>query len=207
MRFLVVPTLVLLSASLLVTATPIAPGDPRILIDTGGDSLPISTNIDTVQPSTNCPTVEGILTCTFDFFNDTGRFLTSFQFETIVNTGLSAQAVGAFTCADPFGFFEDCSVHYTSDTGDLKYLFFGVVSPSNGIDPPGPHGIPPDGHFIIVLEGWSPGATSGGEQLYPDLPHLDDTFTTSPEPSAWVTLGTGLTLLAAMAYRRRRAQS
>ncbi len=196
MRSFITSSALLLAISLILTATPIPFGDPQILIDTGGDPLPISTSLGVVQPC-------GQPHCAFDFFNDTGVFVTSFLFETIVNAHLQ-DITSKFSCADPFGFFMGCHVDYNSASGDLKFLFAGVVSPDNGVDPPGPHGIPPNADFFIALDGWV-----FNTDLFPrgNPPGLTNTFTTSPEPSAWLTLGTGLMLLAGVACWRRRARS
>lgn len=202
MRLLIVSSLLLLVISFTVTATPISyplpPGDPRILIDTGGDALPLSTNLGVVQPC-------GAPHCAFDFFNDLGVFVTSFTFEALVNKDLQ-NIQNLFTCADPSHFFMGCTVDYTAATGDLKFLFAGVVVVANGVDPPGPHGIPPGANFFIALDGWVDNETifPGGDP--PEINGSFTTITTSPEPSAWLTLGTGLMLLAGMAYRRRRVR-
>ena len=195
MRSLIISPLILLLACVVLTAAPLPLDDPQILIDTGGDPLPISTSLGVVQPC-------GSQHCTFDFFNDTGAFVTSFLFEAMVNAGLQ-NIGGVFTCSDPHGFFMGCHVDYNSTSGDLKFLFEGVVSPSNGIDPPGPHGIPPNADFFVALDGWV-----HNDNLFPggDPPALTNTFTTSPEPSAWLTLGTGLLLLGGFRYRRSRGR-
>jgi hypothetical protein len=163
--------------------------DPHILIDTGGDAIPISSGIDQVQPN-------GMQTVTYDFFNDTPDNITGFDFQTTINIGLSSAAAASFTCSDPAGYFATCSANYDPLTGDLRYLFSGP-----GVKP----GIPPGADFIITLQGWTPDVMSAGETLYNGLPTLDNSFTTSgaPEPSVAITLGSGLLLLAAM-WRRRR---
>jgi hypothetical protein len=207
MRFAIVCWTLLLAAGVAVTATPLY-NDPEIDMDGGGASLPISTNIGTVQPSAGCPVVSGLIQCTFDFFNDTGSILASFTFQTTINTGLSDAAAASFTCHDGGGFFLHCGSVYTSATGNLRYDFTGVNAPegdegagSGDTEIGEQEGIPLGGHFIVTLRGWSRGATSGGEQLYTDLPHLNDSFTQSPEPAVAFTFGTGLLLLAAI-WRR-----
>jgi hypothetical protein len=173
--------------------------DPEILIDSGGDAIPISSGINQVQPT-------GAQTVSYDFFNDTQGIVTSFLFQTMVNTGLSSAAAASFTCADPGGFFLNCGTNYDRMTGNLQYLFSGVNPPEgdeNGSDPETgeQEGIPPGGHFIITMQGWVPNATSAGQMLYENLPMLDNHFTDTPEPAVGLTLGAGLLLLAAM-WRR-----
>ena len=176
--------------------------DPEILIDSGCCSIPLSTGINTVQPT-------GAGTVTYDFFNDTANIVTSFRFQTMINTGLSATAAGSFTCADPGGFFLGCIPSYNSMTGNLLYTFSGV-NPSDGDENGGDtevgeqEGIPSGGHFIITLNGWTPNAMSNGETLYRNLPTLDNTFTTTPEPSSALILGGGLLLFVML--RRRTAR-
>jgi hypothetical protein len=199
MRFLFVGFTLLLASSFTVPATPLH--DPEILIDTGGDSIPISTGINQAQPCGSAP-------CIFDFFNDTGGILISFTFETMINPGLSSAAAASFTCADPSGFFLSCSSHY-DPSGDLKYMFTGVL-PEDQNETSGPdlgehEGIPPGADFIIEYEGWVRNQTVGNEQLYQGLPTMTNTFATTatPEPSAALTFATGLLLLAALWNRRR----
>ena len=148
-----------LAAAVAVTATPLL-NDPQILIDTGGDAIPISTGINQVQPT-------GEETVTYDFFNDTKFIVTAFTFETTINTGLSSDAAASFTCADPGGFFLGCNTTYTSLTGNLLYVFSGVNPFTGGLSGAGlEEGIFPGDHFIITLEGWIPDAMSAGETLY-----------------------------------------
>ena len=201
-------TLAFLTAfSVSVLANPV-PFDPQILIDTGGDSLPISSNIGIAQPCSPGP-------CTFDFFNDTGAILTSFTFATTINKGLSETAINSFTCADPHGFFLDCTIQYESSSGLLKYLFSGVV-PADGDETTdtdvGEHegiplaGPPPQGHFIITFTGWQQDLTVGTEQLYSGVPVTQNSFETSavPEPSYRAAAAClGFALLAAWRWRRR----
>ncbi len=200
MRFAIVSLCILVAAGVAATGSPLFL-DPQILIDTGGDSLPISTNIGIAQPCSPGP-------CTFDFFNDTGGILTKFTFETTINTGLSAAAINSFTCADPSGFFLHCSINYTSSSGDLKYLFKDVLPPEGDetIEPEiGEHeGIPPLGHFIIRFTGWQQNLTVGDEQLYKGVPATINTVetTATPEPSAGLAIGTGLLLFATL-WRKR----
>lgn len=200
MRFAIVSLCVLLAAGVAGTAAPLF-NDPQILIDTGGDSLPISTSIGIAQPCSPGP-------CTFDFFNDTGGILTNFTFETTINTGLSAAAINSFTCADPSGFFLNCNIHYVSSSGDLKYLFNGV-NPPDGDENLEPElneheGIPPLGHFIIRFTGWQEDLKVGDEQVYAGVPATTNNFetTAAPEPGAALAVGTGLLLLATMLRRR-----
>jgi hypothetical protein len=203
MRLAIVGPALFLAAAVAVTATPLL-NDPEITIDSGCCSIPISTGINTVQPT-------GAETVTYDFFNDTNNIVTGFRFATTINTGLSSQAAASFTCADPGGYFLNCTTTYTSSTGNLLYVFSGV-NPADG-DESGSdtevgeqEGIPPAGHFIITLQGWIPDAMSAGQTLYSGTPVLDDTFTQTPEPAVALTLGTGLLLLAAIWRRRRTVQ-
>ena len=69
---IVFPTL-FLAAGVAATAAPLLQ-DPRILIDSGGDAIPISSGINEVQPNGN-------QTVSFDFFNDTSAIVTSFTFK------------------------------------------------------------------------------------------------------------------------------
>jgi hypothetical protein len=69
-------------------------------------------------------------------------------------------------------------------------------------------GIPPNGHFKITLQGWTPDVVSAGQQLYSNVPNLDNNFVQtpipeSPEPASVLTLGTGLLTLGVMLLRRR----
>ena len=203
MRLIIVCCTLLLAASFAVTGTPVY--DPEVALDGGGDAIPITLGINQIQPNAGCPVLNGLIQCTFDFVNDTSNILTSFTFQTTINTGLSSEAAGSFTCADGGGYFLSCGVHYTSLTGNLRYDFSGVNPPdgdeNSDLELNEMEGIPPNGHFIITLLGWAPDATVGGEQLYSDLPHLNNSFTQSPEPAVAFTFGTGLLLLAAM-WRR-----
>ena len=197
MRLAIVGPILFLAAAVAVTATPLL-NDPQILIDTGGDAIPISTGINQVQPT-------GDQTVSYDFFNNTKNIVTGFTFETTINTGLSSDAAASFTCADPGGFFLDCNTTYTSSTGNLLYVFSGV-NPFSGMSGSGAgehEGIFPGGNFIITLQGWTPDAMSAGQMLYNELPTLDNTFTDTPEPAVALTLGTGLLLLAVIGRRRR----
>jgi hypothetical protein len=154
----------------------------------------------------------GAQTVTYDFFNDTPDVITSFVFQTMINTALSPQAASSFTCMDNAGFFLGCAVHYDSISGNLQYSFSGT-NPLEGDETQESEigeqeGIPPNGHFKITLQGWTPDVMSAGEELYSNVPNLDNTFvqtpiTDSPEPAAVVTMGTGLLVLAAMLRRRR----
>jgi hypothetical protein len=194
---IVFPTLFLV-AGVAAMAAPLLQ-DPRILIDSGGDAIPISSGINEVQPNGN-------QTVSFDFFNDTSAIVTSFTFQTTINTGLSSAEAALFTCADPGGYFLGCHTTYDSLTGHLRYLFSGVNAEDadeNGSDPEinEQEGIPPSGHFIITLDGWTE-----NETLFVDgtPPALNNNFTTepTPEPAVALTLGAGLLLLGAI---RRRA--
>ncbi len=185
-----------------------APLDPQILIDSGGDALPVSSNLGAAQPCSPGP-------CTFDFFNDTGAILTSFTFATTINKNLSQTAIDSFTCADPHGFFLGCTIDYDSSSGLLKYLFSGVT-PADGDESSdteiGEHeGVPlvgpfPQGHFIIQFTGWQQDLTVNGEQLYAGVPVTQNSFETSavPEPSSRAAAAfLGLCVLAAWSWRRR----
>ena len=199
MRLTFVCPTVFLAAAVAVTATPLL-NDPEILIDTGGDAIPISTGINQVQPT-------GDQTVSYDFFNNTKNIVTGFTFETTINTGLSSDAAASFTCADPGGFFLNCTTTYTSSSGNLLYVFSGV-NPFSGMNGSGAgehEGIFPGGNFIITLQGWTPDAMSAGQTLYNGLPTLDNTFT-APEPAVALTLGTGLLLLAFIGRRRWTAR-
>lgn len=196
MRLPIVGPTLFLAAAVAVTATPLL-NDPEILIDSGCCSIPISSGINTVQPT-------GDATVTYDFFNDTKNIITGFTFETTINTGLSSEAAASFTCADPGGFFLNCSTSYTQTTGNLLYVFSGVTPPTG--DGGEDEGIFPGGHFIITLQGWVPDAMSAGQMLYNNLPTLDNTFTDTPEPAVALTLGTGLLLLAVIWRRRQTVQ-
>ena len=189
------PTLFL--TGIAVTATPLLQ-DPQILIDSGGDAIPISSGINQVQPNGN-------QTVAYDFFNDTSNIVTSFTFQTTVNPNLTSEEAALFTCSDPGGYFLGCNTHYDSPTGNLLYLFSGVNPPEgdeNGSDPETgeQEGIPPGGHFIITLQGWTE-----NETLFVNgtPPELNNNFSTdAPEPAAALTLGAGLLLIAVM-WRRR----
>jgi hypothetical protein len=200
MRLAIVGPMLCLAAAVAVTATPLL-NDPEILIDTGGDAIPISSGINQVQPT-------GDQTVSYDFFNNTKNIVTGFTFETTINTGLSSDAAASFTCADPGGFFLNCTTTYTSSNGNLLYVFSGV-NPFSGMSGSGAglqEGIFPGGNFIITLQGWIPDAMSAGQMLYNELPTLDNTFTDTPEPAVALTLGTGLLLLAFIGRRRRTAR-
>jgi hypothetical protein len=197
MRLAIVCSTLLLTGGIALTASPLLQ-DPQILIDAGGDAIPISSGINQVQPT-------GMQTVTYDFVNDTPSIITSFIFQTTINTGLSSAAAASFTCADPADYFTGCSTSYNPLTGNLQYVFSGLDLPGGGQDPGTGQrqGIPPDANFIITLQGWTTGATSANEVLYNSLPILDNSFTTiAPEPSTAIILGSGLLLLAAMLRRR-----
>jgi hypothetical protein len=182
------------------------PPDPEILIDTGGDPLPITTSIGQVQPN-------GSGLVTYDFVNDTG-LLTSFAFDTMVNKGLDPWLATHvfFSCAEPSGYFLNCAVNYNPLTGDLQYVFSGVL-PSDGDETPGPNfdphgevgqheGIPTGGVFHISLIGWIDGGYGG--LLYKGRPTFTDSFTTVPETSSVLILLTESLLLAAIMFPLRR---
>ncbi len=201
MRLAIVCSTFFLAAGIALTASPLIQ-DPQILIDTGGDAVGISTGINAVQPCGNP-------TCSFDFIDDTPAFVVSFDFKTTINKGLTSAEVANFTCADPGGYFLGCKTNYDPVTGGLEYLFSGV-NPADSEVPgdteAGEHeGIPPQGHFIITLKGWTE-----NEALFVDgnPPSLDGTFSTAatPEPAAALTLGAGLLFLAALWRRRRTVQ-
>jgi hypothetical protein len=208
MRLLITLSVLFLAATIAGTAAPLLLPpihDPEILIDSDCCSIPITTGINQVQPT-------GAQTVTYDFFNDTPDVITSFVFQTMINTGLSPQAASSFTCMDNAGFFLGCTVHYDSISGNLQYSFSGT-NPLEGDETQESEigeqeGIPPNGHFKITLQGWTPDVMSAGEELYSNVPNLDNTFvqtpiTDSPEPAAVLTMGTGLLVLAAMLRRRR----
>ena len=182
--------------------------DPEILIDSDCCSIPITSGINQVQPT-------GAQTVTYDFFNDTPDVITSFVFQTMINANLSPQAASSFTCVDNAGFFLGCAVHYDPPSGNLQYSFSGTL-PLEGDETQEPEigeqeGIPPNGHFKITLQGWTPDVMSAGEELYSNVPNLDNTFVQtpipeSPEPASVFTLGTGLLILGAMLRRKRTAR-
>jgi len=73
-----------------------------------------------------------------DLFNDTGEVITSIEFQTTLNAGLSPRTVeAAFSCNDATNptlnnpFFLDCSVSYDLNSGQLSVLF-SVVNPLTG---------------------------------------------------------------------------
>jgi len=214
MRLFITLSVLFLAAAIEATATPLLPpiNDPEILIDSDCCSTPISSGINSVV-------LTGAQTVTYDFFNDTSNMITSFNFATKINSGLSDQAAASFTCADPGGYFLNCSAQYmpsgffvcNGSQCNLQYLFSGV-NPTDDDETLEPEigeqeGIPPGGHFKITLAGWTSGATaSTGEQLYSGLPMLHNDFTQSPEPAVAFTVGTGLLVLAAMLRRKRIAR-
>lgn len=199
MRLAIVCSILLAASGVAAMATPIFQ-DPQIIIDTGGDAIGITMGINQVEPC-------GSPSCTYDFFNDTGGIVTSFLFDTTIQSRLSSDVISAnFSCADPGGYFLGCSTNYTSGTGDLQYVFSGVGKSDGdegGTDSEAGEmeGIPPGGHFIITLNGWveNDALFVGGAP-----PELTNSFTTdAPEPSAALLFGTGITmLLAAFLFRR-----
>jgi hypothetical protein len=207
MRLLITLSLLFLTITVGATASQLLPpiNDPEILIDSDCCSIPITSGINQVQPT-------GAQTVTYDFFNDTPDVITSFVFQTMINANLSPQAASSFTCMDNAGFFLGCVVHYDPPTGNLQYSFSGT-NPLEGDETQESEigeqeGIPPNGHFKITLQGWTPDVMSAGQELYSNVPNLDNTFvqtpiTDSPEPAAVLTMGTGLLVLAAMLRRRR----
>jgi hypothetical protein len=202
MRLFITLSVLFLAAAIGVIATPLLPpiNDPEILIDSDCCSIPITSGINQVQPT-------GAQTVTYDFFNDTPGTITSFTFQTMVNTGLSPAAASSFTCADPAGYFLGCVVSYDPPSGNLKYSFSGTnpLDDDETLEPEigEQEGIPPNGHFKITLQGWTPDVMSGGQELYSNLPTLHNDFTLTPEPAVALTLGTGLLVLAAMLRRKR----
>jgi hypothetical protein len=205
MRLFITLSLLFLAAAIGATATPVLPpiNDPEILIDSDCCSIPITSGINQVQPT-------GAQTVMYDFFNDTPGTITSFTFQTMVNTGLSPTASSSFTCADPAGYFLGCAVHYDPPSGNLTYSFSGTnaLDDDETLEPEigEQEGIPPNGHFKITLQGWTPDVMSGGQELYSNLPMLTNDFTQTPEPAVALTLGTGLLVLAAMLRRKRTAR-
>ena len=208
MRFQNMFPVLFLAATIAGTAAPLVLPpihDPEILIDSDCCSIPITSGINQVQPT-------GAQTVTYDFFNDTPDVITSFVFQTMINTGLSPQAASSFTCVDNAGFFLGCTVHYDPVSGNLQYSFSGT-NPLEGDETQESEigeqeGIPPNGHFKITLQGWTPDVVSAGQQLYSNVPNLDNTFvqtpiTDSPEPASVLMLGTGLLTLGVMLRRRR----
>lgn len=201
MRLLTGLSAMLLAASF--TASGALLNDPEMVIDGDCCSIPISNGINQVQPT-------GDQTVTYDFFNDTPNIITSFIFQTTINTGLSKAASGSFTCSDPGGYFLSCDVFYDSGLGTLRYTYSGV-NPADGDEKNDNEigemeGVPPNGHFKITLNGWVPNAMSDGQKLYNNLPKLDNSFVQTPEPSVALAIGTGLVLLGLLRYRRRVAR-
>ena len=212
MRLAIFCCILLVAAGVTARATPV--NDPEMEIDTGGFSLPISTMIGMAQP---CDPGPQNMPCSYDFFNDTGSLLTSFTFETKINTGLSLDIIAQnFTCVDPSGYFgadglPGCAVNYNA--GDLKYVF-SAVNPPDGEEVTQTEvgegeGIPPDGHFFITFKGWTPNLTitvdNASVQLYSGEPKTTNSFQTVPEPAAAGSLLVGLMLLGAI-WRRRVAR-
>jgi hypothetical protein len=198
----VLPKLLLLVCSLMiglsaVTLAQSLPPDPEILIDTGGDPMNITTGISQVQAN-------GSPLVSYDFVNDTS-LLTSFMFETMVNKGLDPWLATHvfFGCLNPGGYFLNCSVNYNPTTGDLKYLFSGVLPPDGdetpgpGFDPTGEvgehEGIPTGGVFHITMVGWIDGGYGG--LLYQNRPTFSNSFTTVPEPTSFLSFLAELLLM------------
>jgi hypothetical protein len=176
--------------------------DPRILIDTGGDPLNVTTGLNQVQS-------DGSAFVSYDFVNDTA-LLTSFLFETMVNKNLDPWLATHvfFGCDEPSGYFLDCSVNYDPSTGHLAILFSGTLPP-DGDEGPGQdseigehEGIPTGGTFHISLLGWIDGGYGG--LLYQERPTFTNSFTTVPEPSSVLSLLSELTLLAGIVFLSRR---
>jgi len=196
MRLAIACYTLFVAAGAAVTATPLQQ-DPQILIDTGGDPDKISGGINQVQPC-------GSPSCVFAFINDTAGIVNSFTFQATINTGLSAQTIkDGFTCES--GYFLSCVTTYSSVSGNLTYLFSGVNPPDGEEFLPETNeqeGIPPGGTFTITLQGWVANATTDGQVLYAAPPKLTNDFTLAPEPSALLTLGSGLVLLGFLLRRR-----
>lgn len=200
MRLPIVYSTLLLASGIALNASPLLQ-DPQIVIDSGGDATIISQ-----PPGINLAQPCGSATCVFDFVNDTASIVTGFNFKTTINTGLSGEEASLFTCSDPGGYFISCNTTYDPTTGILQYFYSGVNpadADENGSNTEAgeQEGIPPQGHFIITLQGWTE-----NEALFVDgtPPQLHNTFSTdTPEPAVALTLGSGLLLFAAMLRRRR----
>jgi hypothetical protein len=203
MRLAIMCSTLLLANGIALSASPLLQ-DPQIVIDSGGDATVIS-----VPPGINEAQPCGSATCSFDFINDTASIVTGFNFKTKINTGLSSEDASLFTCADPGGYFIGCNTTYDPLTGILQYFYSGVNpadADENGSNTEAgeQEGIPPQGHFIITLQGWTENDTLFVKGT---PPQLNNTFSTdSPEPAVALTLGSGLLLLAAMLRRRRTVQ-
>jgi len=80
----------------------------------------------------------------FSYENDTGAVINSLEFDALIEMGLGDTTIvngvitsGAadntifqnFTCDQIAGFFQNCTITYTSSTGELSYLFAGTGSP------------------------------------------------------------------------------
>lgn len=162
--------------------------DPDIGMDSGGFS-------DAIHPGVNfnpiCNPMHTMCGGVFDYYNPTGGFITSLEFQTTVQTNLPD---GTFHC-NAAQFFKMCTLDYTGSTGLLTIDFNGTNPQEPGESPFDPElgpneleGIPPIppgclpngpnpnslcdsiGHFVITLnDNFSTTGSQGSwDQVFPD---------------------------------------
>jgi hypothetical protein len=186
-------------------------GDPRILTTPDAITMlqPV-TNLNNVQP---CGAESSY--CLFDFENTTGEIIDSLTFDVTFTKGIPDTNPQDYSVDDPNnpasancgGYFLTCGA--TIDGNTVAFTFSGV-NPADGDETPGQpnydpeigeqEGIPPQGVFFIILEGW----TSLGSDNFYDGVKFSNSFTTVPEASSAVILLTELLLLGGVLLIFRR---
>ncbi len=197
--------------------------DPSIGV-LGGDPPCTQTfdiNVTNINPSVQPQGISGT-TC-YIITNNSGGIISSLDFGMTINTGLESidglnvtGAGGIFSIQqlDTSGYFKHTSLTYNDTTGDLGFEFFGVNKADGDEHCPGDceineqEGIPPGGIFTLELTGWVSGlSVNDPVQVYPGLPDVTSTFTTTPEPSTWLVLMIGFLAIAGVVELRRRRAS
>ena len=186
------------------------PIDPGIIVDSTDppaiNLFGVTNGINGVQPTGDAAVV-------YQLEDNTG-IIQSLTFDLTINTGLPQKDIrNGFSCGqNGRGYFLHCTITYDPNTGDLKYMFFGVrppegdeLCPQKDCEVNEQEGIPPGGTFFVHLNGWVSDATVGDpDTLYSGLPEFSNSFVATPEPSALWVVGIALLLLASVVELRRR---
>jgi hypothetical protein len=210
---LLIGSVILATCSIVGSAGIIPPTDPDIILDAGGDAMPLTTGTNFV------PDADG--GGTFDYFNPFQFTIVALTFHVSLLPGLGPDVISSdFNCSS--GFFETCNFTYTSQSGLLTIDFATDHGNPVGAGIGQMAGIPPlcqssdnpqcdiTGFFEITIDGWSDSASPG---LFncptPGAAGCTPTFTTTdvvltPEPSEGILFASVLLIGAAFTALGRR---